>query len=393
MTSKTQIQRLMSDVQDPSDFPQQSEAPGLRLLDSALRCTICSELFDGPVTLKCGHCFCSLCIRQALAEKQECPACRESDVNEGHLRKNPAMEEAVAAWKECRPYILRILDENSRRVQVESSRPSKRRRLHDESGPTSEIICVESTASQDSSTPTHSEQAESDTPNSDKKDTQSARPDDLIDCPLCNKRVKFKDINRHLDEQCRDEPEPVRSSSKSQWDSILGSKSKVQSSKKRQKERVLPEDMDDSLPTKSYDTLRDKAIRDLLHEHDLLTTGDRKTIVARHQRWVIIYNANLDKTHKMRKSLTSLRRDLRDWETQQKNKTKHDLPDPTAYQIQQKSEFDMLVEAARPKETSSAIRQTLSRHGQTEVSDSSRSRTKTLSPAETVIIVDCEGEN
>lgn len=110
----------MSDVQDPSDFPQQSEAPGLRLLDSALRCTICSELFDGPVTLKCGHCFCSLvgvsrlgfqvlgahirfqCIRQALAEKQECPACRESDVNEGHLRKNPAMEEAVAAWKECR---------------------------------------------------------------------------------------------------------------------------------------------------------------------------------------------------------------------------------------------------------------------------------------------------
>ncbi|KAF8831792.1 hypothetical protein HHX47_DHR1001177 [Lentinula edodes] len=302
MTSKTQIQRLMSDVQDPSDFPQQSEAPGLRLLDSALRCTICSELFDGPVTLKCGHCFCSLvgvsrlgfqvlgahirfqCIRQALAEKQECPACRESDVNEGHLRKNPAMEEAVTAWKECRPYILRILDENSRRVQVESSRPSKRRRLHDESGSTSEIICVESTASQDSSTPTNSEQAESDTPNSNKKDTQSARPDDLIDCPLCNKRVKFKDINRHLDEQCRDEPEPVRSSSKSQWDSILGSKSKVQSSKKRQKERVLPEDMDDSLPTKSYDTLRDKAIRDLLHEHDLLTTGDRKTIVARHQR-------------------------------------------------------------------------------------------------------------
>ncbi|KAJ3890354.1 hypothetical protein GG344DRAFT_88913 [Lentinula edodes] len=362
----------MSDVQDPSDFPQQSEAPGLRLLDSALRCTICSELFDGPVTLKCGHCFCSLCIRQALAEKQECPACRESDVNEGHLRKNPAMEEAVAAWKECRPYILRILDENSRRVQVETSRPSKRRRLHDESGSTSDIICI------------HPLPLILNKPNQIRQiQTERTPTDDLIDCPLCNKRVKFKDINRHLDKQCRDEPEPVRSSSKSQWDSILGSKSKVQSSKKRQKERVLPEDVDDSLPTKSYDTLRDKAIRDLLHEHDLLTTGDRKTIVARHQRWVIIYNANLDKTHKMRKSLTSLRRDLRDWETQQKNKTKHDLPDPTAYQIQQKSEFDMLVEAARPKETSSAIQQTLSRHGQTE----------SLSPAETVIIVDCEGEN
>lgn len=74
-----------------------------------------------------------------------------------------------------RPYILRVLDENSRRVQVESSRPSKRRRLHDELESTSEIIYVESTAFQDSSTPTHSEQAESDTPNSNKKDIQSAR--------------------------------------------------------------------------------------------------------------------------------------------------------------------------------------------------------------------------
>ena len=48
---------LSSDVPDPTDFS--SSAPGLRSLDASLRCTICGDLFDAPVTLPCGHCFCS----------------------------------------------------------------------------------------------------------------------------------------------------------------------------------------------------------------------------------------------------------------------------------------------------------------------------------------------
>jgi E3 ubiquitin-protein ligase RAD18 len=36
---------------------------------SALTCDICCELVDGPVALKCGHCFCSYCVRSWLADK------------------------------------------------------------------------------------------------------------------------------------------------------------------------------------------------------------------------------------------------------------------------------------------------------------------------------------
>lgn len=51
---------LDADVPDPTDFPPQAEAPGLRTLDGSFRCDICGELYDAPVTIICGHCFCSV---------------------------------------------------------------------------------------------------------------------------------------------------------------------------------------------------------------------------------------------------------------------------------------------------------------------------------------------
>lgn len=51
---------LAADVPDPTDFPPPAAAPGLRALDGALRCAICTEPFDAPVALTCGHCFCSM---------------------------------------------------------------------------------------------------------------------------------------------------------------------------------------------------------------------------------------------------------------------------------------------------------------------------------------------
>ena len=55
-----------ADIQDPTDFPPSSTAPGLRALDNALRCKICQELYEAPVVLTCGHCFCSL-VRVTIA--------------------------------------------------------------------------------------------------------------------------------------------------------------------------------------------------------------------------------------------------------------------------------------------------------------------------------------
>lgn len=106
---------LDAEIPDPSDFSD----PALRKLDTALRCTICSEWFDAPVTLPCGHGFCSLvskpayfyigdaanfgskCARKHIDDKGECPGCRHP-VNDGGIKADATMEEAVSAWTEAR---------------------------------------------------------------------------------------------------------------------------------------------------------------------------------------------------------------------------------------------------------------------------------------------------
>jgi hypothetical protein len=61
-TTDSLLDLLTADIPDPTDF----HSPSLRQLDAALRCTICSEWFDAPVTLACSHCFCSLVSCQLL---------------------------------------------------------------------------------------------------------------------------------------------------------------------------------------------------------------------------------------------------------------------------------------------------------------------------------------
>lgn len=62
---------LEADVPDPTDFPPQTSAPGLRALDGSFRCDICGELYDAPVTITCGHCFCSA-VRHVSMSGQPC---------------------------------------------------------------------------------------------------------------------------------------------------------------------------------------------------------------------------------------------------------------------------------------------------------------------------------
>ncbi|KAF9553812.1 hypothetical protein CPC08DRAFT_713433 [Agrocybe pediades] len=372
---------LEADVPDITDFPPQEQAPGLRTLDGSFRCDICGELYDAPVTIICGHCFCSACIRTALQTKQECPRCRKR-TDEAHIRPNPALENVITSWKAARPYVLQLIksEEEVRasrsRRQVEETdtpMPKKRKRTTDRAsspeitdmgssfaGPSRKPVSTKSIVPK---SPTKQKKAKANevidmtSPDSDADDVAelptprapkglAPKDDELVQCPLCQKKVKYGVLNSHMDNGCKD-PNSVDNAVKS-WSKMFDG---AGGKKKKGKQRKKDSDSDDEypLPISNYTTLKDKQLKEMLIEQEIPVTGDRALWELRHQRWVTIFNANLDRSGPNRKTKGELRKELKKWEEDMTKKKKPPIQDLKEYQRKHKGEFAKLVEAARPK--------------------------------------------
>ncbi|KAF7353675.1 Postreplication repair E3 ubiquitin-protein ligase rad18 [Mycena venus] len=363
---------LALDLEDPTDFPK--KASSLRDLDTAVRCPICSDYFNGPVSLLCGHCFCSMCIRGVISDpssKSQCPTCRQN-MTESQLRPNPGIEDVVAAWRFARPYILSLAKQEEEPVTAE---PAKKKRKLDPS-------CVAG-PSRTSSTESKSdlEILSSAAPQDD-----VPKPDTIVDCPLCKQSMKYKELNRHMDNNCATvSPRPLAPTSKSQktlWSDIMQPKSKG-------KEKDRGSSDEDHLPKTAYDTLKDRQLKDKLVDLGLPTTGDRTLWIARHQRWTIQWNANLDKSAPNRQSKAELLKELKKWEEERKVKRKKATVDES-YLKTHNSDFKKLVDAARPKSKGSVAAGT----NKLDVvpASSPASSAVPLNSESDIIVVDSDGE-
>ncbi|TCD70580.1 E3 ubiquitin-protein ligase rad18 [Steccherinum ochraceum] len=338
---------LDEDVPSPEDFPPPSNAPGLRELDEALRCNICKELYSAPVTIPCGHCFCSLELPRLA--KQECPVCR-APANESQIRKNAKLEDAVRAWNLARPLVLNLVKEEERRRKRKEARqstpppvdgyrnrvgqasPKKRKLSPQTDGEESDV--VEVTASQLAKSNlagfgiiedkgkrrTRSEGRSSSPP---PRPSSSKSPQEAT-CPSCGKMVPFSTINDHLDSGCKlylKSDAKQKQKQKDGWGNIFGNPETGSSKAKgkgRSREDLPIEDTAEPLPKVSYGTLKPKRLKEMLQELDLPSTGERDVLQARHQRWIIIFNANLDASE--RKSTNQLKQDLAAWEKAKQSK-------------------------------------------------------------------------
>ncbi|PPQ67673.1 hypothetical protein CVT25_012701 [Psilocybe cyanescens] len=361
------------DVPDPTDFPPQTIAPGLRTLDGSFRCDICGELYDAPVTIACGHCFCSACIRTSFSNKQECPTCRKS-TNEAHIRPNPVLESVISAWKEARPFVLRLTKrEDPRAKDIGASR--KRKRTAENASSSSSMMENTPGPSRDLLSPTPTRQLKAKSPLKAKKSKEQSHDDvelnlapswdaeeelvpqssklaprnaDFVTCPMCQKLMPYRELNTHLDNQCKDIAS--HDTAAKSWSMLMGrGKNGQQKGKHKKKES----DSDDEYPLAltTYTTLKDKQLKDMLIEQELPTTGTRSHWEQRHRQWITFYNANLDKSKPNRKTKADLRKDLKQWEEENPKKKKTVITDVKTYQKEQKSEFARLIEAARPKKS------------------------------------------
>ncbi|KAG1764234.1 hypothetical protein EDD22DRAFT_460177 [Suillus occidentalis] len=378
------VQALLStNIPDPSDFPM----PELQQLDASLRCTICGELYDAPISLACGHCFCSLCIREHIVKESECPSCRKS-TSEGQFRTNPVLEEAVSAWKTARSTILRLSREEqdrARRSQEEqtpcrSKTPltngKKRKRRISPVSSDSDVVMVPgpSSSNQFASSPVPSKSRRSRRqdmePSSDPQEEDMVQGGQMVNCPICNVSIAMGDINTHIDSGCKKKSFNASgagtSDVKGQWTKLFLNKGKSRDN------GIDVDNTTERIPKASYDLLKDKQVKDLLHAHGLPIVGDRKTWIARHQRWVMIFNANLDKSGSNRKNTKELRNELKNWEDSRKRR--HLVDDTAAHILNHQGEFARLVAEARNskarKASSSTIVQQRSQDDDVVVADS-----------------------
>ena len=110
----------MMNFSDEDDWPEGVEiGKKFSMLEESLQCPICGDFLNNPMMLKCGHTYCSLCIRKHLDQTinkttyNVCPSCREK-AEVFDLRKNTVLGTAVQAFQSLRPVALKLAKQSLR---------------------------------------------------------------------------------------------------------------------------------------------------------------------------------------------------------------------------------------------------------------------------------------
>ncbi|KAI5452826.1 E3 ubiquitin-protein ligase rad18 [Naganishia albida] len=275
-------------------------------LDAALECPICKHGFTAPVSLACGHGFCSRCIRDALQEKKECPVCRE-EAREGQVRRTRVVEELVGVWAGIRDDLLHLSHPQKRHASLPPAPPAKRRRttpLGNGTKPDAATIVLDLDESDEEVVPL---------------DREAQIESGMVTCPACGQNLPLASLNAHLDRGCPPIQAGPTTSSKASWAALFSSAQPPSTGGSRA-------DADAELASKritkpNYALVSTKELRGLLETYGCATVGERGVLVERVQLWISIFNANLDASHP--RTLKSLRAEL-DTQERARNRDKED---------------------------------------------------------------------
>ncbi|WVQ83529.1 DNA repair protein rad18 [Cryptococcus sp. DSM 104549] len=304
---------FLSNIDDPPPFPQ--AYPQLQRLDRSVVCQICKEGFTAPVSVACGHSFCSQCIRSSLDVSKKCPSCNEP-ITEGSIRRNRALEEIADAWEQSRPTLIDLTKPSATR-----KRPPPPSEGGKAPGSSVKRLKGDAESSSRSENPKSGSSRKKDDEggvleSEDEDEVQELTENDEAPCPMCQARLPIASIPMHIEKGCPPPskakklslPGGVKGNQKADWRKVFSGQSSTGGKSKEVEMKKI---------TKPNYALTSPAdLRNLLSSHSLPTTGDKLTLITRVQEWIILYNANLDSSHPS--SLSALRAKLSDAEASRK---------------------------------------------------------------------------
>ncbi|CAG8715239.1 18221_t:CDS:2, partial [Dentiscutata erythropus] len=83
-------------------------------IDQRLRCQICNEYYELPVSTKCQHTFCAGCLKcnfENKATAMECPVCGYMFTSFTQICKNSLIEDFVKEYEKMRPLITQLYNQ------------------------------------------------------------------------------------------------------------------------------------------------------------------------------------------------------------------------------------------------------------------------------------------
>ncbi|WWC98883.1 DNA repair protein rad18 [Kwoniella sp. B9012] len=313
---------LLSSIDEAPPFPPNH--PQLRRLDRSVVCQICKEPFQAPVSIGCGHSFCSSCIRSSLDVLKKCPSCNEP-ASEGQIRRNRALEEITDSWEESRP-IIYDLAKPPPQPQITKKRPAQelnpkaasssgtKRLKPNSSRETSGSRSQSPTKSRRSNDSDHDEVQNGEVED-EEDDVQELTENDEAPCPICQSTLPISSIPLHIEKGC---PPPKsklngngnrKGNQKADWKKVFSGQSIGAKNKDKEVEMKR-------ITKPNYALATPADLRSILSDYSLPTTGDKVTLISRVQEWIILFNSNLDTSHPS--SLSALRAKLSDMENSKK---------------------------------------------------------------------------
>ena len=280
--------------------------PLLRDLDGAARCGICKEVLQGAVSAPCGHSFCALCLRTALAaqasarppQRPHCPVCRAGSDTPGSdaLQVRPALQvqALVAAFQEVREPLLGLFGSLAQGGGP-APPPASAAATAPDAGPAGGGGAVRGA------------QGFAPAPESTGRGSgPGPAPRDACECPICGRFYSSELIAQHVDlclarqEHNDVHAEAKRERERGRRNELLQQQRRQQQQQQRSGSHGGAAASGASRPSKvamlcyQRGVLSDRELKRHLANLGLPTTGGREALVARHKDFSNRFNAAID---------------------------------------------------------------------------------------------------